>query len=69
MRDIPVREITIGKRTISNVEGKKCLGVVPVVLKPVHQKALADAADAGSSVIVQSADYTDLVSDVPIVEK
>lgn len=55
-------------RTVSNVQAKKLIGVVTVVLKSAHRKALAEAVDAVRLIVDTSAEFPDRVSEDPIVE-
>lgn len=68
MLDIPFLETTMGKKTANFVQINKWVGVCSVVFKAIHRKILGEVAEAAGSVINESADFPDLVSDVSIVE-
>lgn len=65
---IPARVITTGRWMVSYLQAKKWVEVVSVIIKPAHQKVLAEAANAVSSVIDSSADFADPASDFSLVE-
>lgn len=46
MLDIPALEITNGKRTVNNLQVKRCVGVLSSVFKPGHGETLKKATDA-----------------------
>lgn len=65
---IAARETTTGKRTVSDVDVMRSVGVVSVVFKHGHRKTYAEAANTVSSVVDSSAYFRNPASDVPFVE-
>lgn len=68
MLDISAREVTVVKRTANGVRVKKWVGAVSLKLKPGTRKILLEAANAVSSVLGSSTDFSDTVCDVSIIE-
>lgn len=68
MLDIPSREITKSKMTVSAAQDKKWIGVVSVAFKSGHRRMIAEAFDTISSVFDSFAYLPDPASNAPLGE-
>lgn len=68
MLNIPTHEIKTCKRAVSVVQGKERVRRVSALFMPGRRKTLEEAPDAVSSVLDSSADFSDPVFDVCIVD-
>lgn len=66
--DIPARKITLRRRTASDVQGRKRVGVLFFVFKSGQRETLAETGDAVRSVVESPADFPDVTFGVLVTQ-